>query len=234
MSPADLIAIIPARGGSKRLPRKNLLPLAGKPLIAWTIEAAIKSRKAGRVVVSTDDLEIAEVSKSYGAEVPFMRPQELAADDSTTVDVVLDVLNRLNTFSHIMLLQPTSPLRDSVHIEEAVYTVEKHSASAVVSVSPMEHPTEWANTIPSSGSMDKFLRDEIKNKRSQDFPLRYRINGAIFIIEAKLLIEEHTFLPSKGAYAFHMARESAIDIDSKVDLMVAEVLMQDRITHSSS
>ena len=229
----DLLAIIPARGGSKRLSRKNVLPLAGKPLIAWTIEAALRCGAVGRVVVSTEDPEIAAVAESCGAEVPFMRSPGLATDTTTTIDVVLDILSKLPQAGRVVLLQPTSPLRTARHIDEAAKLMDVRGAKAVVSVSEAEHPPEWSNPLPEDGSMDRFLRDDLKNKRSQDLPVSYRLNGAIYIADARMLIQERTFLPCRGAYAYRMDRESSIDIDGKVDFILAEILMRDRLEVSS-
>jgi CMP-N,N'-diacetyllegionaminic acid synthase len=229
MSGSGTIAIIPARGGSKRVPGKNLLPLLGKPLIAWTIEAALKSNAVDRVVVSTDDPEIAAAAKSFGAEVPFMRPAELATDSAPTISVILDVLSKIPQSRRIFLLQPTSPLRTANHIDEAAKLMDDRKANAVISVSEAEHPPEWSNSLPEDGSMDRFLGDELKNKRSQDLPRKFRLNGAIYIADARVLVQERTFLLSRRAYAYRMDRESSIDIDSKIDLMIAEVMMRDRL-----
>jgi len=229
-----MLAIIPARGGSKRLPRKNILPLAGKPLIAWTIEAALESTAVGRVVVSTDDPEIAAVAELFGAEVPFMRPPELATDAATTIDVVLDILSKLPQPGSIVLLQPTCPLRTARHIDEAAKLMGERGANAVVSVSEAEHPPEWANPLPEDGSMDQFLREDLRNKRSQELPVSYRLNGAIYIADARTLVQERTFIMHKGAYAYRMDRESSVDIDDKVDFMLAEILMRDRLEVSST
>ena len=225
-----VLAIIPARGGSKRLPRKNLLNLAGKPLIAWTIEAAQRSRAVERVLVSTEDLEIAAVAKSYGAEVPFMRPPELATDNAKTIDVVLDMLLNVKHSGRIVLLQPTSPLRTARHIDEALKLMDKQKASAVVSVSEAIHPPEWSNSLPEGGSMDMFVRKDMNNKRKQDLPISYYLNGAIYFADVLMLMRKKSFLPATGAYAYKMDKLSSVDIDDEVDFMLAEVLMKRRKT----
>ena len=124
-----LLAIIPARGGSKRLPRKNILDLSGKPLIAWTIEAALNSKYIDRIVVSTDDQEIANISIKHGAEVPFLRPKSLATDDASSIDTVINVLGEIEIidqhYEYIVLLQPTSPLRTEIDIDKAIELLEK-------------------------------------------------------------------------------------------------------------
>ena len=124
-----LLAIIPARGGSKRLPGKNIMDLAGKPLIAWTIEAALNSKYIDRVVVSTDDQEISNVSIKYGVEVPFLRPKSLATDDASSIDTIINVLGEIKIidqhYEYIVLLQPTSPLRTEIDIDKAIELLEK-------------------------------------------------------------------------------------------------------------
>ena len=191
-----LLAVIPARGGSKRLPRKNLLDLAGKPLIAWTIEAALGSKYIDRVIVSTDDDEIAEVSKDFGADVPFMRPVEYATDNAKSVDVVLQLLEQLEIqnekYEYIILLQPTSPLRNTENINESIELLIKRQCAGVVSISEAEHSPLWSNTLPDDDSLSGFLDELIINKRSQDLEKFYRLNGAIYLCNSKRLIQEKT------------------------------------------
>jgi CMP-N-acetylneuraminic acid synthetase len=148
----NLLAIIPARGGSKRLPRKNILDLVEKPLISWTIEAALGSKYIDRTIVSTDSQEIADISKKYGADVPFMRSIDLANDESTSIDVVLNLLKKLEEvgelYDYIILLQPTSPLRTTQHIDESVELLQLTNSDAVISVCEAEHSPLWCNVIP--------------------------------------------------------------------------------------
>ena len=170
-----LLGIIPARGGSKRLPRKNILELAGKPLIGWTIEAARQSKFIDRVVVSTEDHEIGEVADHFGADVPFYRPPILAEDSATTLDVVINLIEALKKhgdfYEYIILLQPTSPLRRASHIDNACNQLIDDNAFAIVSVCLTEHHPLWSNTLPKNRSMYKFLKKEIHNLRSQDLPV---------------------------------------------------------------
>jgi CMP-N,N'-diacetyllegionaminic acid synthase len=216
----DILAIIPARGGSKRLPGKNILDFAGKPLIAWTIDAALKSKYINNIIVSTDDAQIASIAKEYGAKVPFLRPDNLASDEATTIDVVLDLLSRISEkYKYIALLQPTSPLRTYQHIDESVEQLG--DKDSVVSVVKTEHPLEWCNTLPSDKNLDNFIDDSVRNKRSQDLPDRYRINGAIYIVKTDVLLRVKSFLLEKGAVAYVMDRDSSIDIDHKQDFIIA-------------
>lgn len=164
-----VIAIIPARGGSKRLPRKNILPLGGKPLIGWTIEAAQNSIYVDDVFVSTDDQEIADVASQFGVNVPGLRPEELSTDTATTQSVLFYTLEKYSKdASIVVLLQPTSPFRNSGHIDQAIESLVEKSAFSVVSVTPCEHPPQWANTLPDNGSMKDFLRlgDGKRSQRS--------------------------------------------------------------------
>jgi len=227
---ARILALIPARGGSKRLPRKNALPLAGKPLIARTIEAALASKTLERVIVSTDDSEIADISRQYGAEVPFMRPIELASDTATSLEVMLHALNTLaeqgERYDFLMMLQPTSPLRTTKDIDRAVQLLLEKNADMVTSVCPTDHPPEWSNTLPSDGSMRSFFRPGVRNTRSQDMPVSYRLNGAIYIFRCERLLAEKSLAMDDNSFAFIMPGERSIDIDTNLDLRIAEAILE--------
>ena len=225
-----LLGFITARGGSKRLPNKNTLELAGKPLIAWTIEAALGSKYIDRVVVSTDDEKIANISRKYGADVPFMRPAELSTDMATSIDVIEHGINTLDKsgdkYDYVVLLQPTSPLRTSKHIDEAVNSFQKKNANSVISVTECTHSPLWANEIPETDSMKGFLRDDVKNIRSQDLPIYYQLNGAIYISKISSLLNERSFFQEHDVYAYKMERLNSIDIDSKIDFDLATLLIR--------
>lgn len=221
----SFLAIIPARGGSKRLPRKNVLDLCGKPLIVWTIEATLKSKYIDKVVVSSDDDEILEISKKFGAET-IKRPDELASDTATTFDAIKYTIDNLEKYDYIVLLQPTSPFRDEKHIDEAIELLENKNADAVVSVCEMEHSPLWSNTLPQDGKMNNFLKDEVLNKRSQDLEKYYRLNGAIYICKTDKLLEQKSFFIKDNIFAYVMNRESSIDIDEEIDFNMAEFLME--------
>ncbi len=218
------LAIIPARGGSKRLLRKNILDLNGKPLIAYSIEAGLKSKYIDKVVVSSDDDEILDVSKKYGAQL-IKRPEVLASDTATTFDALKHTIDNIEKYDYILLLQATSPLRNEKHIDEAIELLELKKADAIVSVCEMDHSPLWSNTLPKDNSMTGFLKDEVKNKRSQDLERHYRLNGAIYICKTDKLLEDKTFFLKDKIFAYKMNRESSIDIDEKIDFKMAEVLM---------
>ena len=222
------LALIPARGGSKRLPRKNILDLAGKPLIAWTIEAANNSKYIDHSIVSTDDYEITSVAQQSGAKV-LARPNELADDLTNSLDVVLHAINlQKKDFDYVILLQPTSPLRTEQHIDEAIELLFKKHAQAVISVCKTNHSPLWSNTLPEDNSMDHFIRDEVKGKRSQDLPSYYNLNGAIYICSIDRLLEEATFFIKSNIFAYEMDQESSIDIDTIVDFQLAKFYSKKR------
>ena len=219
------LAIIPARGGSKRLPNKNLLELNGKPLICWSIEAGLKLNID--VVVNSDNDKILHIAKQYEDINIIKRPIELATDTATTIDVIKHTLTlkEYKNYEYIILLQPTSPLRTDRHIMEAIELLDKKQADAIISVTEMEHSPLWTNTLPSNLDMSRFLRDEIKNKRSQDLPQYYRINGAIYICKIEKLLEENTFFLKNNIFAYIMDRKDSVDIDSEIDFKLAEFFM---------
>ena len=217
------LAIIPARGGSKRLPRKNVLNLCEKPLIAWSIEAGCKSKYLDKVVVTSDDEEILDISKLYGAEI-IKRPAELANDTATTFDAIKHTIDNLEKYDYIVLLQPTSPLRDEKHINEAIELLDSKKADAIISVCEMDHSPLRSNTLPVNGSMGQFLGEEIKDKRSQDLEKYYRINGAIYICKTERLLEEKSFVFEDNIFAYKMDRKSSVDIDEEIDFKMAEFL----------
>lgn len=222
-----VLGLIPARYGSKRLPRKNILDLNGKPLIAWTIEEAKKSQFIDEIVVSTDSDKIATVSKKFGASVPFLRPRNLSSDKSTSIDAVIHALRFLSSrgddFYYVVLLQPTSPLRLAEDIDSA-FSILNKDTKAVVSVCEAEHSPLWTNTLPDNHSMERFLKREIVNKRSQDLPKFYRLNGAIYISEVNFLIQEKSFF-SKSTKAYIMPIERSVDIDNEIDWLLANVML---------
>ena len=217
-----VLGLIPARGGSKSIPRKNLVDLGGVPLIQWTIQAALGSN-LGRVVVSTDDDEIAEISKSLGAEVPFKRPAELSSDQTLSIDVVLHALDVLEEdFDAVMMLQPTSPFRTSIDIEGAIKIID--GASSVISVVPVEgtHPARM-KFVEDGVLIDPPFAETIENMPRQELRPMYIRNGAIYLTRISDL-RHRTF---KGALsrALIMPKERSINIDTGFDLALARVAL---------
>lgn len=232
MSCKKILAIIPARAGSKRLPNKNMMEFNGLPLIEWTIQAALACEEITEVMVTTDCPEIAFFSNSVGAEVPFLRPSNLSSDESLGVDVVLHTIDfyakKSKNFDFILLLQPTSPLRTSEHISNAISEQRTKKSDSIISVCECEHPPQWSNTLNKSYSMDNFLNDNLKaNTRSQNLLQYYRLNGAIFLVNTERFLEEKTFYLSNNSHAFVMPTTSSIDIDSLLDFKFAEFIMKD-------
>ena len=231
-----ILGVIPARGGSKGLSRKNIKILFGKPLIAWTIEQALASKYLDRLIVSTEDEEIAEVSKKYGAEVPFIRPKELAEDNAKGIDVVLHAIDwlkkndRRKQYDLIILIQPTSPLRKSDDIDKAIELLFLKKAKAIVSVCEIDHHPLWANTLPEDGCMKDFIRREVMKKNRQELVKFYRLNGAIYLAYRDYIKEQESFLGEK-TFAYIMPREGSIDIDDEIDFELAQILMKNDITN---
>jgi len=229
----NILGLIPARGGSKGLPGKNIKSLLGKPLIAWTIKQALASKYLDRLVVSTDNKEIAEISRKYGADVPYMRPKELAEDNAKGIDVILHAIDWLKEndnrkqYELIMLLQPTSPLRRFEDIDKAIELLFLKEAKAIVSVCEVDHHPLWANTLPEDGCMKDFIRKEIMNKNRQELPVFYRLNGAIYLAYCNYIKQCKSFL-GKETFAYVMPRERSIDIDNEMDLKLAEILMNSK------
>lgn len=230
MSEGGSVAIIPARGGSKRLPRKNIKLLAGRALIAWTIDAAIKAGVFDRIIVSTEDDEIASISREAGAEVPFLRPSHLSSDHATTDDVVEHAVNWLTekdsyNVERVTVLQPTSPLRGSKNIADAFKLLDKKNADGIVSVCECEHPVEFSGRLSDDLSLHNFISPE-NLKRGQDLPKSYRLNGAIYIYTKELIGNSRSlYTGAHRVYAYKMSVEDSVDIDNEIDFLWAEFLL---------
>lgn len=221
-----VLAVIPARGGSKRLPRKNILGLAGKPLIAWTIEASNKSKYVDRLIISTDDKEIMSVGERYGAQIPFTRPESLASDTASTNDVILHAIELIEEeYDIVVILQPTSPLRTADDIDKALEVFLKSGVSGVISVCECEHSPLWSNTLPKNGSLENFLDSKVLGKRSQDLPKYYRLNGAIYAFSIGEYLENRGAFYDQRAFGFVMPTLRSIDIDNELDFKLAEVIL---------
>lgn len=222
-----ILAIIPARSGSKGLPHKNIKKLDGKPLIAYTIEAAQKSNLFIDIFVSTDSEEYAEISKNFGAIVPFLRDENLANDNSKISDVIINVLEKLKKmgkeYDYFMLLQPTSPLRTEEDILNSYNFLKMKNGNSVITVCEAEHSPLWMNTLSENLCLDNFL--ESTNKNRQELEQYYRINGAIYLTNVEYYKKFKNFYKDKS-YAYIMDREKSIDIDTKLDFIVAEAILK--------
>ncbi len=213
----SVLGVILARGGSKGLPRKNVRDLAGKPLIAWTIEAGHESEYIDRLILSSDDADIIAVAEEYGCEVPFQRPSELARDDTPSMDALLHAMNQLPSYDYITLLQPTSPLRTASDIDATIKTCVKHRAPACVTVTEADKPPQWMYTLREGHRLEPVLgRDETVYRR-QDAPDTYVLNGAVFVARSGWLRRRETFHGDETV-AYVMPSERSADVDTELDL----------------
>ncbi len=232
MTAPRALGLVVARGGSKGLPRKNLLPLAGKPLVVHTIEAAKAARALSRVILSSDDDEIIAVARAAGCEAPFRRPAELARDRSSTVDVALHALDWLGEREAdrpdlLVLLPATAPLRGAAHIDGAVRTLlEDEAAEAVVAVTEPDYPPYWMLRI-AGGRLAWLFPDEARADHRQELPPAYRPNGSIYAIRVPALRAERTFYPAQTA-PYLMPREDSVNVDDLLDLRLAALVLEAR------
>lgn len=221
------IAIIPARSGSKGLVDKNIKLLAGKPLLAYSVEAAIESGVFNTVMVSTDSEEYAQIARDFGAEVPFLRSEKTSSDTASSWDAVAEVLERYHEmgkdFDTFMLLQPTSPLRTSDNIREAYEEMENKRAKSVISLCEVDHSPLQCNVLAETLSLEGFIRKETKGKRRQDMPVFYRFNGAIYLSNVNFFLENHDIYREQ-CYAYIMNKRDSIDIDDEYDFAIAEAI----------
>lgn len=225
-----VLGIIPARGGTKRLPGKNRALVHGRSLVHWAGHSAKDSIHVDKTILSTDDSEISQVGEELSEiDEVIKRPPELAQDDSSLTDVIINILALLATrgenYGFIVLLQPTSPLRTGQHIDEAFSVIEKHRGFGAVSVCQSEHPKEWMGNIPEDLRLDKFFKQTKLDQQSQKFETSYQVNGAIYIVPTSRLFEERRLFLSKGMIAYVMRRSESIDIDHQFDLELAEWLL---------
>ena len=223
-----ILAIIPARGGSKGVPRKNIKMLAGKPLIAWAIEEAKKSKLIDMCIVSTEDQEIKSVAEKWGGNVPFMRPMELAQDDTPGIEPVLHALKMMPGYDYIVLLQATSPLRTVEDIDGAIaYCLDK-SYESCVSVTEVEHSPYWMYQMDKQKHLQPILKiEKEKSYQRQKLPKVYQLNGAVYVVSVEFVQREREFI-GEETVGYVMPQERSYDIDTMMDFEVAEVLMNCR------
>lgn len=223
------LAIIPARAGSKGVKDKNIIDLCGKPLIAYSIEAALKSKYIDRVVVSTDGEYIAKVAKEYGADVPFLRPDYLSSDTSRTIDCVMhcieEVQNMGDKYDYMILLQPTQPLRESYHIDESIELMLEKDEEGLVSICKVkEHPI-LMRTLNEDGGMNNLLSIS-STQRRQDFKDYYRVNGVIYINKINENLNLNTSL-NDNKLPYVMEEKYSVDIDEFLDVKIAKLMIKE-------
>lgn len=220
-----LLAIIPARGGSKGIPKKNIKILAGKPLIAWTIEEAKKSQYIDRLILSSDDTEIIHTAKQYDCDVPYIRPSELAQDDTPGIDPVLHALNTLpEKYAYVVVLQPTSPLRTVEDIDGCIEYCINKNANACVSVSEPAKSPYWSFSISDSGTLVPLIDTGGIIPCRQDLPKVYALNGAVYVARVSWLKDNKTFI-TRETIGYVMNKERSFDIDDEVDFRIVEYLI---------
>lgn len=222
-----ILAIIPARGGSKRLPKKNILPLSAKPLISWSIESALNSKYIDTTIVSSDSSEVLNIASKYKVNIE-KRPNNLAKDNVKNIDVVLDILKKYKEYNIVILLQPTSPLRTQKNIDEAIELLIKKDAHSVISLCELEHPIQWSSQLPNSLSMNDFIKN-INTGQSQEQEKFYRLNGAIYITKTEKFIKYKTWFLKDNIFGYIMPKVNSIDIDDKMDFLIAETFINHNI-----
>jgi len=232
----NILGLIPARGGSKGIPHKNIVPLAGKPLIAYTIEAALQSNILDRVIVSTDDEQIASIARDYGADVPFLRPTQFSGDTAPALAVMQHAITTLEQQDNwiadvVVYLQPTSPLRQAQHISESFTLYKTKQAKTVVSVSEVpHHHNPYSVLTVTDHKVTPFIEQDHAILRRQDKPKVYARNGPAVLILSKDRIMTEKALYGEDTYAYEMDHVSSVDIDTPFDLKFAEWLLAHRTT----
>ena len=221
-----VIGVITARGNSKGLPGKNLRPVGGKPLVVWTIEAGLASKYLDRLILSSDDDAIIEVAKRSGCDAPFKREAALGADDTPSIDVVVDALERCPGYDWVVLLQPTSPLRTGQDIDKAIERCVESGAPACVSVCEAEQSPYWMRTIKEDGRLSPLL-PPIGATRRQDLPRIFILNGAVYLARTAWLLQMRDF-NSPETVAYQMPADRSLDIDTEFDMRRLEVIVEGR------
>ena len=212
----SVLALITARGGSKGLPGKNILPVNGRPLLAWTVDAARRSEYVDRVVLSSDDESIAAAALACGCEVPFRRPGELASDTAATIDVALHALGELPGHDWLVLLQPTSPLRTAADIDAALERCIATEARSCVSVTAVDQSPYWMYRIGDNDRLYPIIEAPPGATRRQDLPAVYALNGAVYVADVDELKRTRSFV-NADTVAHVMPAERSIDIDTAAD-----------------
>ena len=221
MTFARSLAVIAARGGSKGLPNKHLLEIEGRPVIAWSVEAAMAARKPTQVVVSTDCADIAAAARAAGGDTPFLRPPDLAGDDTPVEEVVLHAVDALGGgFDAVILLQATSPLRRSEDIDGAIALYAESAAETCIAVAPLAKPLEWIFTLDAGGRVAPVAPRPTMRQRRQDATRAYAPNGAVYISSCEGLRRRRSFY-GDDVVAYVMPPERSVDIDVAADLDMA-------------
>jgi CMP-N-acetylneuraminic acid synthetase len=228
-----VLGIVPARGGSKGIPRKNITPLLGKPLLAYTAESALAARRLSRIILSTDDEEIARVGLEFHLEVPFLRSPELAGDETSTIPVLQDVVRRLEaegeSYDAVLVLQPTNPLRLPEDIDGSIALLEQTGAESVISFVEVgdNHPARMKFITPEGKVLDPPFAEQVEGQRRQDLPKLYLRDGSIYLTRRQVLMEQNS-VKGRDCRAWIIPQERACNIDTPFDLFIAEQLLRCR------
>ncbi len=230
----SVLAVIPARGGSKGLPKKNILPLVDKPLIAWSIEVGKESKYIDKLIISTDDKKIVDVAESYRCEVPFIRPANLSSDEAATIDVLIHAIKYFTknneVYDYLILLEPTSPLRDSNDIDAAMDMLEsnRERADSIVGVAKVEatHPV-FDVRINDGGLIEPYATENFSTFRRQEIEDLYHFEGSLYISDTKVLFKEKTFYHER-TLPYIVPRWKSLEIDEMVDMITAEALINNK------
>lgn len=222
-----VLAIVPARGGSKGVPQKNVRLVGGKPLIGWTAEAAKASKYIDKLIVSSDDKQIIDVAKQYGCEAPFIRPKAFAEDDTPGIVPVLHAIEECPGYDYVVLLQPTSPLRNTKDIDAAIEQCIMSQAPACVSVCETDKSPFWMFYVEEHGKMSSVLPDGLEYRNSQRQFIRnaYVLNGAVYVGKQDWLLENKSFI-SEETVAYIMPKERSIDVDTEFDMKVLKIILE--------
>ncbi len=225
------LCLMLARGGSKGVPNKNIKPLAGKPLINYSIEAVQKTGIFDRMILSTDSGQIADVAVEAGMEVPFMRPDFLATDTASALDSIVHALDYVaaedGPYDYVQYIFPTAPLRTSEHILEGATKLVETQCDMVISVCETDHPVQWMNHLPADLSLKNFVHEKDRDRNRQELQKSYRINGSIYVARWEVFAERRDWF-AQDTRAIIMPPEVSIDIDTPLDFKLAELMVKEQ------
>jgi N-acylneuraminate cytidylyltransferase len=221
------LAVIPARGGSKGIPGKNLREVRGKPLLAWTMDEAKKSRHIDRIILSSEDPEIMRVAEKWRVETPFVRPTALASDEATLPEVLLHAIGQVPGYDYVVLLQPTSPLRTAEDIDTCIEMCIKKKAKGCISVTEPDKSPYWMYKLDENDFISPLISSEHLTKRRQELPRVYVPNGAVYIAEIPFFLQTKS-LVSESTIAYKMPKNRSLDIDTNLDLAILDVILKHR------
>ena len=232
----NFLAIIPARGGSKRLKNKNILTLYDKPLIAWSIQSAKKSKYLDNIIVSSEDKNILKIAQKFKINY-IKRNKKFAKDNSPTYLSIIEVIKKLNRigrkYRYIVLLQPTSPLRTTNDIDSAIQLFLKRKIKAVVSISKTLHSPLWSFKAKDNLNLANIFNKDYFRQRSQDLPIFYQLNGSIYIIDVKYFLKYKTFLLKRSILGYKMNNINSIDIDDIIDFKLCETIIKEKLWNNN-